>query len=142
MERALKIRNLFEIALAFFVCFLLLTSSFSVTYASSATSNEVTLPDWLEQSIAFMYPNASSAKLDQVRAQVIEQIAKNQKRITDTNGAVLKYKPSDTKSGSYMYDYLYKEEWNGGTVTNPTYLEGLIDYNSAIGSIPLNYIRM
>jgi hypothetical protein len=118
------------VAFAFFACFLLLASSFSITYASS-TSSKATLPDWIEIVIAARYPNASSTKLDQVRAQVMEQIKINQERIATTHGAVLNYKPSGTKTGSYMYDYLYCEQYNGGTVSNPTYMEGLIDSNYA-----------
>lgn len=102
-----------------------------VTGVGVSNSN-TTLPNWLEKEIALMYPNASSTKLNQVRTQVIEQIAWNQKRVADTHGAVLNYIPSTLEeTGSYMSQYLYSEPWNGGEVYYPDNMEGLIDYNYA-----------
>ncbi len=125
MERIQKWK--LSLVVAFIV--IMFTASLNAVHATLIISSA--LPDWLEKQITLMYPNASSTQLDQVRTQVSEQIALNQKRIAETNGAVLNFKLSTITSGSCMSQYLYNEAWNGGVVYNPANLEDLVDYTYA-----------
>jgi hypothetical protein len=131
VEKTRKRRKLSFIAVfTFFAVFLLLTSGFSTIYASS-TSTKATLPDFLEKLLITALPDATEEELNHIRAIWIKQIELKEERIAATNGAVLNYKPSGSRSASYMSDYLYKEEFGGGRIYNPSNMEGAIDYNFA-----------
>ncbi|MCW4018691.1 MAG: hypothetical protein NWF00_08475 [Candidatus Bathyarchaeota archaeon] len=121
----------FITVVTFFAVLILVTSNFSVVCASSSSSNNVALPVFLENLLVNSHPNASKAELNQIRAIWINQIELKEERIASTNGAVLNYKPSDTRSGSYMSDYLDYEEFGGGVVYDGPNMEGLVDYNYA-----------
>lgn len=117
---------------------IIVTSGFITAYASfvNYSENERDWYDekkyaWLDGAIASKYPNASKTKLAEVKAQALKQIAINEKKIADTKGAILKNQPIQTRSTSYMVDYLYPECYNSGVLENPTYLEGTIDSNYA-----------
>lgn len=101
----------------------MLNSNLITAYASSTDYDEDKYY-WLDAAIAARYPNATAKKLAEVKAQALRQLEINEKKIADTNGAILKNPPATTKSSSYMADYLYPECNNGGAVYNPTYLEG------------------
>jgi hypothetical protein len=128
MKRTKKRGKLsFIVAFAFCLVCLLLASNFSSAYATPA-SNNITLPDWARKLIAeALGPNASSTKIAEVENHWLNQMILKQEQIASTNGAVLNFKPSDTRSGSYMSQYLDYEVFGGGVVYNPTYIVGLID---------------
>ncbi|MCW3982660.1 MAG: hypothetical protein NWE96_01530 [Candidatus Bathyarchaeota archaeon] len=111
----------------------LLASSLTAVEAATIKSEKV-LPDFIEGSIALMYPNATDAKLAEIRGLWIKQIELREKMIADTNGAVLKFQPSAlTVNPSYL-TYLTKiEPLYGGQVINPNGILG--------GSINYDYTR-
>jgi hypothetical protein len=73
------------------------------------------LPDFIEASIALMYPNASDAKIAEIRAEWAEQIAFNQKSAAQTNGTVLH--SSQSLSIAYMSTFIKTEDLWGGLHT-------------------------
>jgi hypothetical protein len=70
-----------------------------------SSNKKIVLPDFIEASIAMMYSGANEEKLEEIRTQWAEQLALKEKRITETNGAVLK--PDLTRLVGYMTTPIY-----------------------------------
>ena len=87
----------------------LMTGSFTAVEAA-VVNNKKVLPDFIEGSIAMMYPNASDAKLAEIRDLWVKQIELRENMIASTNGAVLKFQPSALTSDPSYFIYLTKIE--------------------------------
>jgi hypothetical protein len=126
------------------------------TANKTLSANESIVPDFIWDAILEFNPNASSAEIAKIRAMTITQFTFNQKRITDTNGAILNpnsphnyhegatdrlsiadniQEPGYTsmsQSFAYMSEYLRPEiDGPGASLTDPTYLVGLMDGQGA-----------
>ena len=129
--------NIFTFAFTLTILTVLLTSNFTTAAASSISSNTPTLPTFLEKLLESALTDASPATLSEVRNIWLHQLALKQERIESTKGAVLNFQPSEqsyqdsgTPSAGYMSQFIApEEEFDGGQVTNPTYIEGFQDYN-------------
>lgn len=125
--------KILRLKLSFAIIFaaMLFASSLTAAEASVADSKKA-LPDFIEGSIAMMYPNASESKLAEIRGLWVKQIELREKMIADTNGAVLKFQPSALTSTPSYLTYLTKiEPLYGGQVINPYgILGGSINYDA------------
>jgi hypothetical protein len=105
----------------------MLASSLEAVHASSISSN-ATLPDFLEKILESLHPNATSTELNQIRTQWANQIALRQKRIAETNGAVLSFSPLNALTGmNFMAAVLRWWAYGTGFVAAPTQLVGAPD---------------
>lgn len=96
---------------------------------TSPVNKAIVLPDFIEASIALMYPNANDAKIAEIRAEWAEQIAVNQKSAAQTNGKGLV--SSQMLQIAYMSTFIRTEDLWGGVTYNPTGLVGTGDFNYA-----------
>jgi hypothetical protein len=113
-----------KLSFAIIFAVIMLASSVAGVQAK-VTSSKKALPDFIEASIAMMYPNASDSKLDEIRALWVKQIELKQERIEATNGAVLNFEPLALLSTPSYLIYLTKiEPLYGGQVINPNGIVG------------------
>jgi hypothetical protein len=111
---------------SFAIMFTVIMLACSVTgVQAKLANNKKALPDFIEASIAMMYPNASDSKLDEIRALWMKQIELKQERMESNNAAVLNLNPSVLLSTTSYLSYLTKiEPIGGGQVINPNGIVG------------------
>jgi hypothetical protein len=114
-------------------------------YATSDLSQDKTVaakqsivPDFIWDAIPVFNPNAGPAEIAKIRAMTIEQFTLNQKRIADTNGAILNpHSPpaqaSSSRSFAYMSSYIRSEiVGQSASLLWPTNLIGQMDGQGAL----------